>query len=228
VIIRTISNLAISEVWDDTTTLHKISLRQGDLDGACGPYALMMALLLADSGLKRSDAIKLWEEEEDGPTKLATWTKKFTALISLGTNEDDLNDLFLEIQTFVGTKKINNLCLEQISISENSLKGVRSLLSIRDHIDTYDKPILIGINWSKNQGHWVVAVGYQLAKGKSGEQVANILTVDPSQNASKISPWNGVLGLGHHNDKKLRYLTEEYNDKCDVEESQCFGFKVRH
>ena len=44
--IQTITSLSLTESWRGVKT-HEVVQRQGDLDGACGPYALMNALMLS-------------------------------------------------------------------------------------------------------------------------------------------------------------------------------------
>ena len=44
--IQTITSLSLTDSWRGVKT-HEVVQRQGDLDGACGPYALMNALMLS-------------------------------------------------------------------------------------------------------------------------------------------------------------------------------------
>jgi hypothetical protein len=207
--IQTISNLAISDSWEGIR-LNEVALRQGDLDGACGPYSLMMALLLTKV-ITFADAKKLWNTDPDGRNKFAKWTNQFGALLIQGTCDSDLEKLFSAIQSLVKPNRTQNLKMVRLTPEKNSkLKGESSLYMVKNYIDNHDMPVILGLDWSRNEAHWVVAVGYQEYKSKSGKQIlANILTLDPGSSIGKTSAWNGVLGLGSPKDRKLRYMTED-------------------
>lgn len=68
--IQTIPSLSLTEHWEGVKT-HDVAKRQGDLDGACGPYALMNALMLAGS-LTEKQVGKLWQLPADGRTVLGS------------------------------------------------------------------------------------------------------------------------------------------------------------
>lgn len=57
--IQTIASLSLTESWRGVKT-HEVVQRQGDLDGACGPYALMNALMLSRA-LKEPQVRQLWD-----------------------------------------------------------------------------------------------------------------------------------------------------------------------
>jgi hypothetical protein len=222
--ITTVSTLTISDFWSGIR-LHKVALRQGDLDGACGPYSLMMALLLTKV-ITFSQAKKLWDSNLDGRNKFAKWTKNFDALVTKGTDDADLKKLFSAIQPLINTKKAMNLKMLNLSPSNknSNLKGESALYMVKEHIENHDMPVILVLDWSKNSSHWVVAVGYQEIRLKSGkETLANILTLDPGSSTGKTGAWNGVLGLGSFNDRKLRYMTEDTEIvTCSI--SQGIGF----
>lgn len=221
--ITTINTLTISDFWGGIR-LNKIALRQGDLDGACGPYSLMMALLLCKV-ITFTEAKKLWESDTDGRKKFAKWTKQFDTLLTQGTDDADLKKLFSAIQSLLNTKKTTDLEMMHLSPSNKSnLKGESSLHMVKEHLENYDMPVILVLDWSKTSSHWVVAVGYQEKKSEaSGLKLANILTLDPGSSIGNTSAWNGVLGLGSINDKKLRYMTEDTESvSCSL--SQGIGF----
>ena len=219
--INTISAISVSDSWKGVR-LHEIALRQGDLDGACGPYSLMMALLLS-GGLNLSQAMKLWNGEVDGRSKFAKWTKNLDAMLTKGTTDKDLKGLFSAIQTLVKTTKIQNLGMVNVPLGNKTgtITSKSALAAVRQYIDDCDKPVILILDWSKTKAHWVVAVGYQVRLNKNGdEELAHILTLDPDSSIGKTSAWNGVLGLGALTDKKLRYMTEDSDQAvCSVREA---------
>lgn len=223
--IKTISNISISE---GGCPLHEFALRQGDLDGACGPYSLMMALLLS-KGLTRKQALGLWSGSIDKRTTFAKIIQKLDALVSQGMSDDDLKLLFKGIQKLVGTPKVNKLDMINLSSEADGgdLEGLPLLEVVKNHIDNHDKPVILTLNWSRNESHWVVAIGYQTRFFGGEERLENILTLDPDSRAGNISPinaWNGVLGKGASGNKKLRYTIDNGSlVKCTV--TQGIGFK---
>lgn len=69
--IQTITSLSLTESWRGVKT-HEVVQRQGDLDGACGPYALMNALMLSRA-LKEPQVRQLWDLAADARTVLGQW-----------------------------------------------------------------------------------------------------------------------------------------------------------
>ena len=220
--IKTISSISISDSWEGVQ-LHEIALRQGDLDGACGPYSLMMALLLSD-GLSRTQAQKLWNGDADGRSKFGKWTAQADALITKGTDDADLKDLFKAIQSFVDTAKIHSLNIVNVPVLDKTggITSKSALSAIRDHIDNANKPVILILKWSKSTSHWVVAIGYQVRVKNGKEELAHILTLDPGSSIGKTSAWNGVLGQGAVGDRKLRYMTED-SEPCICSISKAIG-----
>ena len=223
--IKTISTISISE---GGRPLHEFALRQGDLDGACGPYSLMMAMLLSKA-LTRRQAMTLWNGPIDKRTTFAKIVSKLDALVAQGMSDDELKSLFRGIQRLVGTSKVKKLEMTNFSDEDDKseLNGLPLLNAVKIHIDEHNKPVMLTLNWNKNESHWVVAVGYQ-TRGIGGvNKLENILILDPDPATGKISPisaWNGVLGLGASGNKKLRYTTDDgISTRCTV--SQGLGFK---
>jgi hypothetical protein len=223
--IKTISAISISDFWAGIR-LHEAALRQGDLDGACGPYSIMMALILSEV-LSLKQAKNLWNGSVDGRTTFSKFVKKLDALVTKGTTDDDLKSLFLAIQRVVGTPKIKKLGMSILvsAIDQSVLKGLALLSAVQHHIDTYDRPVILMLDWSSSEAHWVVAVGYQVRIKEGKQELANILTLDPGAPTGKISAWNGVLGQGGLKTRKLRYTTDDgLPTICSA--SQGFGFKT--
>jgi hypothetical protein len=221
--IKTISSISISNFWVGHR-LHNVVLRQGDLDGACGPYALTMALILSGAVVP-SKVNKIWGDHLDGRTKLAKNIKELGTLVTKGTNRSNLISLFTAIQNHIGTVEIKKFNLEMIPSlnSKTPLKGLPLLKAVQQHISEKDQPVILQLDWSKSDAHWVVAIGYQTRMKNGKLDLANILILDPSEAAGKICAWNGVLGQGALNSKKLRYSFES-DDPIICNASQGLAF----
>lgn len=217
-LIKTISRLSISDFWEGEK-IQEVFLKQGDLDGACGPYSLMMALILSGA-INRTRAEQLWLGKVDGRTTFAKFIKDLDVLFSNGISDEKLLELFTHIQKLINTKNINNLALVNIdNKSKNGQpKNTSFLHAVKDHIDEFDRPVIVGLQWNSNDAHFAVAIGYQLKVDAYGEKLAHILTLDPGSDIGKISAWNGVLGQGEIGSKKLVYATEDGQvNKCTVD-----------
>ena len=222
--ISTISSITLSKFWEGTR-VHEVAFRQGELDGACGPYAMTMALLLMN-GLSVSKAKELWNIKGDGRKMFARWMAGYDAMFQKGTNDEDLKRLFKAIQSEIDTATIRDLVMSDLSRDPASNNSRNALQMVREHLDEFDKPALLVLNWSKTTSHWVVAVGYQMRQKNGKEDLANILTLDPGSFISKTGAWNGVLGLGAIGDRKLRYMTNEDEPQiCSL--SQAIGFSPK-
>lgn len=157
-----------------------VHLRQGDADGACGPYALMMALITLGA-LERAEvsSMNLWDgRSREGKFRNALISHG--ALISSGTNGEDLATLGqhfrgsgIDVEHLTGSKKqlVNELC--------NALS--------RDGIP------LIGVSWSKHSGHWMMVVGHQGYEHEGHYRLTHLLCLDPGAEAPKAALWNAVI-----------------------------------
>ncbi len=157
-----------------------VHLRQGDADGACGPYALMMALVTADILERREITdMDLW----DGRSREGKFRNALIdhgALISSGTTGQDLTNL---AHYFRGR-----------GIEARRVSGNKKLLvkEVRKALDEDDIP-LIGVSWSCHSGHWMMVVGHQGFEQEGQYQLTHLLCLDPSAEAPKTSLWNAVI-----------------------------------
>ena len=91
-IFHVICNMTISQCGP-VVGYELVHLRQGDMDGACGPYSLMMCLIL-QGVVRREDVVAL--NNLDGRTALGKlWNKfqDFHALFRQGTTLQDIGSL---------------------------------------------------------------------------------------------------------------------------------------
>jgi hypothetical protein len=159
-----------------------VHLQQGDMDGACGPYSLMMCMMIVGA-VSRYEAVGL--HDMDGRTKLGRLRDNllaFGSLVKDGTTHEDLDWL-------TGTfENQNGDVLEAHYIEENNTKDLSAQVS--EYLDD-DLPVIVGIEWQGGGGHWAVAVGYEY----TGDHVKRLFLLDPGFPTSPLSYWNAVLDL---------------------------------
>lgn len=158
-----------------------VHLRQGSLDGACGPYALCMALLMC--GALSRDAACSVGVIRDGRTtigKLFARMNEHHTLFKHGTDLDDLQDILAGL-----FKKV-------IHVEEFDGDGAACRKFVRDHV-TLGHPVLLGLHWPGG-GHWVVVVGLEFEENEGNKPVlCRFLVLDPDADSPKVSAWNGVI-----------------------------------
>lgn len=158
----------------------QVHLRQGDLDGACGPYCIFMALI-AMGIMTRSEAQNMhtW----DGRTLEAKFREnleQFGAFIRNGTEGKDL----------VGFAKH----FKSRGIKAVHLEGTKKIifLEAKNAIDQCNLPI-IEVNWQGGGAHWLLVVGYQGVDNDGNTKLTHLLCLDPSETNPKANLWNLVL-----------------------------------
>lgn len=158
-----------------------VHLRQGDLDGACGPYCLFSALITLGL-LQRDDLLEnmaLWKGSSRGG-RLRDALKKFGVLSSDGTFGWNL----VELTSYYKRKGLIT------KHDEASKKQV--MQTVCGAIDAGGLPI-IGVDWPGGGGHWLLVVGYQGVKDGDHLQRTHLLCLDPSLESPKASLWNAVI-----------------------------------
>lgn len=199
-----------------------VSLKRGDLNGACGAYALMIGLI-AYGAISRSEAAAIWRDKLDLRTKLGKVIANHSPLLRDGTNEDDLAEMFAAIKSYKLKNAATNSRLQALSIRRIEARGQQLFKVVKKAIDA-GYPAIIGLEWTNTAGHWVVAVGYQGFReshvDKSVESVLeSILVLDLGSVMPNVSGWNGVLKTkGHKSKLPFQYWsTEQSLTDCDAD-----------
>ncbi|WP_128653081.1 hypothetical protein [Pseudomonas aeruginosa] len=183
-IMNVMPQLSLSESGPVNERGESVHFRQGDLDGACGPYSLLMALV-TNGIIRREEASYMGLR--DGRTRLGKFHNRlaeFGGLISNGTDEfelDWLGECFsrqIEIEIMEGNTRA---MVEQLV---NAIRQGRSSI--------------VGVDWPGGEGHWLLVVGYQgklVDQGSDGSKIecTHLLCLDPFCEAPKVSLWNAVL-----------------------------------
>lgn len=158
-----------------------IHLRQGDLDGACGPYCVLMALLIL--GLADRDTVTVFglADQRSSIGKLVTrMTEGWGTLFHEGTSLDDLAEM------------LNGLFRRKLTATTCATSGVECRRFVeRSILD--GAPVILGIS-SADVAHWVVVVGLEYwVDEDGGRELSRLLLLDPGDPAPTVSAWNGVL-----------------------------------
>ena len=157
-----------------------VHLRQGDMDGACGPYCMVMALI-ALGLLTRKQVENM--DQFDGREKSGRFRdglKRFGALISEGTNSKDL----LWLTDFFKTE---NLRAKPVG---GKTKDVFD--AVNNAVEDGELPIIC-LRWEGGSAHWVLVIGYQGVE-RDGEFIeTHLLCLDPGQEAPVTGLWNAVV-----------------------------------
>jgi hypothetical protein len=158
----------------------KIHIQQGDVDGACGPYCLLISLLICGV-IWRTEVTSLAARGSNKSfSEFLERIDKFSSLFREGTDIDDLRKLIRK-----NFRKEIKAC-----VKEKCNKDIVEF--VKDHIHT-DHPVILGLDFRRG-GHWVVVVGLEYIVRKSGdEELCRFLVLDPSDPAPKVSAWNGVI-----------------------------------
>lgn len=158
-----------------------VHLRQGELDGACGPYCLITALITL--GLMTRDDVTenmyRWKgSSREGRFRDALYA--FGVLNSDGTEGSDL----LWLTDFFKKKGLTARHVE------STKKQV--FHTVADAIEAGDLPI-VGVEWQGGGGHWMLVAGYQGVIVDDELQLTHLLCLDPGQESPKASLWNAVV-----------------------------------
>lgn len=211
-----------------------VTFRQGDLDGACGPYALMTALMISGVIEKRSDAISLWtnsllDQRTNWHKELLNGGKASSRLFG-GTYEHDLPRLLDAAQRLIKPKitvKGHPLVEKKSQKKPSDNTNEKLMDSVISHLNEHNLPVILGLEWVGGGGHWVTVVGYQTfdSVGSKNTQTDlnntdSLLVLDPGAGTPKLCAWNGMLeSIRRPNSKyPFRYFSAE-SIECRVADS---------
>ncbi|WP_397449954.1 hypothetical protein [Pseudomonas sp. NA-150] len=158
--------------------------RQGDLDGACGPYSLVMALV-ANGIIDLAEASYM--SLSDGRTRFGKFNSRllsFGGLIGDGTDRYDLSWLSACFGNEISVEPLNGNTRTMVEKLVCAVKVGRASI--------------VGVDWVGGEGHWLLVVGYQgkLVRAGTPEETiecTHLLCLDPMVEAPKVSLWNSVI-----------------------------------
>jgi hypothetical protein len=154
-----------------------VFLKQGRVDGECGPYCLFMTLIILGV-IDYNDATNLWWTKRSNRFgKMLAKMQEHDTLFQNGTDLNQLEDL-------LASSFKNKL---EINVSEQ--KG-RALIHFAIEQLKQNRPTVIGIN-GVDLAHWLLAIGYE---ENSEREICKIFFLDPS-GIDNTNYWNAAIDV---------------------------------
>ena len=176
-----------------------VHLRQGDLDGACAVYSLMMGLIAARK-VKKNDLMDLAiVDKVDGRESLGRLIREFfnkipqskkepeTVLLRNGYNLASIQNKLAH--SFSKEAASNYAQCSDENDEESFLDKNQLLQFITEELDK-GYPVEIGCSW-KDNGHALLAVGYESSHG----ELTKLFCLDPGYDCPKRTKYNAVISL---------------------------------
>lgn len=156
-----------------TGTKRKIHLRQGDMDGACAVYSMMMCLIMIKA-ITPNDVHPDNEHPNGRESKgrLINHFLNYQGMIRTGYELDKLKE---ELEHVFKSK------VQVIYKDEDVLSNI--LLAIDKDI-----PVEIGIDYKRKGGHAIAVIGYKVEKDST-----LLFCLDPAFPLQEGTYWNNVL-----------------------------------
>lgn len=160
----------------------KVFLKQGNLEGKCAVYSLMMLLMLHGK-LNRDDL--LHRVSNNAPDYIKKLKKQFRYSNTRGYSFKDLRIKLLRAFN-------NKLPIDVFEIRNREEKNLRKLHQIiMEQLDR-GYPVQIGLwDLQRKVGHSVVAIGYS----QFDQTTIRLYCLDPSYYLPYASFWNNVIDL---------------------------------
>lgn len=155
---------------DKTGKEHVVFKKQGDLDGACATYCVIMNLLILQ--LIKDKDTRVYEESGDRATRKLIKT----FMMDYG--------MHINGQSYYKIKKMLKESFNKVECVHYNSNGNRSLDYIEKTI-VEDKPIIISVS-QKKWAHALLAVGIE----KENNVISKIFCLDPSGVSCCNKRWN--------------------------------------
>ena len=179
-------------------TKRLVHLRQGDLDGACAVYSMVMCLLITKSITQKE--ISLSNENPNGRESVGRLINTLMNKQGLLRKGYVLDKLDVDLKHAYKRKITTEYFCKDDKI--NLLSAITTVLD-------EDKPVEIGYTYKRGGGHAIVVIGYN----KENDSTL-LFCLDPGHPIYDGMYWNNVLCV--EDDKIQGYNTYNYLDKAEV------------
>lgn len=174
-------------------------IRQGDLDGACTAYSLVMTLMIIRAVNRKT--FNLYQKV-NGTTNDGRLVKQIMCEKGLYKEGMDYKEVKLILNRHY-KKKV-------VTVLQEEVKNDQVVDIINNNIEN-NQPTIISLFFNGG-AHSIVAIGLEL---DNKDKVAKILCIDPGFEPSKTSVWNSLIVVGSANRGKYPYIWET-NDNTPV------------
>jgi hypothetical protein len=154
-------------------------LRQGSLEGACGPYACFSALIVL--GVASRAHVRCLRLIAEGDRLEQTWRRSQEFFFS-GADDRDMVKLLGTLDQYVRHRLVTG--------------SMRQVLAFTLQRLAKDDVVILGLNSESTYGgHWVLAVGIELIVKGSTRTITGVLCLDSAEEAPVLTPFNTRLDL---------------------------------
>lgn len=163
------------KVLTRNTQLHR---KQGDIDGACAVYSVMMCLLRLGYVSKEDLEVYNIADRRQRKGRLLYELLENNGLIKNGFG-------FIELK-----KIVERLTCGEISVTRKAPRNQDNIVQlITDLIDDNITPV-ISVQWKTGGAHAMLAIGYE---ADEEGVITKVLCLDPGADTPEVSSWNCYL-----------------------------------
>ena len=185
-----------------THHMQKVHLHQGELDGACAVYSMMMCLVIEK--IINRKTIKNPPKELKRSTSDGRLVRSFLEKQGMIVNGYEIKELHKDLQSAFKSK-VNSIYYNS---KESNL--VEEIISCLDE----NHPIEVGFNYMRGKnGHAVVAIGYQKDDNKT-----ILYCLDPAYPMDECQMWNNVLEIDNDSIAKFNCYNVREEFKVNIDE----------
>ncbi|MCU8071314.1 hypothetical protein [Shewanella sp. SM32] len=193
--IKVLEHLELSPKGVKTIDGEYVALRQGDMDGACGPYSVLMGLIY-HGAVTRDEVTSL--DCLEGRTRIGKFMNNLYEFNSMVRDGTDANDL-VRLGNYFKNSPYSQIKIEPIKAKNTKELAHRSADAVDDN-----KPVLLWIDWQGGGAHWALVVGYEFVDIDESESIiTKLLLLDPSEDTPRLSYWNGVIHVTNESGKVI-------------------------
>ncbi len=165
-------------------TDNPIHIKQGDIDGACSVYSLMMYLMIMKV-IKRNQLNDIYNTIKKSPDVENIFHEFFD---KHGLVRDGF--YFTQLKKILNRISIDSIVAKSFEEDSDEFKKDGFIKQIKSTLDT-DTPIMVGIDYKGGGSHAVLAIGYEADE----DGIFNIFCLDPASDCNPTSYWNMVITL---------------------------------
>lgn len=185
----------------------RVFAEQGELDGSCAVYSLMMMLIFHQK-LDWEDLVDRERAKENA--FVDSIQRQFLyGLHGLYRGGHTLKSLSNRLNQCLGTNLSETYTTREGK--EHYISRRRLHLKIRAQLDT-NKPVLLGFHGEGGKGHALVAIGYRW----ESKHRLRLFCLDPGHGLSRLSLWNNVIDLDYRSCIDWEYSDFIYYQKTEV------------